>query len=124
MSLQAPFQIIGIDFPGPIKPASTNGNKHILVVTDYFSRWPEAIALKDQKALTTAICLFDKIVTWHGMPKAIFSDRGTNFTSKLFQFVCEKLKIKHKLTTSYHPASNGETERFNRTITTMLRKQR
>ena len=120
---QAPFQVIGIDFLGPIKPASTNGNKHILVVTDYFSRWPEAIALKDQKALTTAKCLFDKIVTRHGMPKAIISDRGTNFTSKLFKYFCEKLKIRHKLTTSYHPASNGETERFNRTITTMLRKQ-
>ena len=72
---QAPFQVIGIDFLGPIKPASTNGNKHILVVTDYFSRWPEAIALKDQKALTTAKCLFDKIVTRHGMPKAIFPIR-------------------------------------------------
>ena len=33
---QAPFQVIGIDFLGPIKPASTNGNKHILVVTDFF----------------------------------------------------------------------------------------
>jgi hypothetical protein len=57
------------------------------------------------------------------MPNAIVSDRGTNFTSKLFKYFCEKLKIKHRLTTSYHPASNGETERFNRTITTMLRKQ-
>jgi hypothetical protein len=34
-----------------------------------------------------------------------------------------KLKIKHNLTTAYHPASNGETERFNRTLTTMLRKE-
>ena len=102
---------------------SLNGNKHILDVTDYFSRWPEAIALKDQKALTTAKCLFERVVTRHGMPKAIVSDRGANFTSKLFKYFCDKLQIKHRLTTAYHPASNGETERFNRTLTTMLRKQ-
>jgi hypothetical protein len=44
----------------------------------------EAVALKDQKALTTAQCVFDTVVTRHGMPTAIFSDRGTNFTSNLF----------------------------------------
>jgi hypothetical protein len=36
---KAPFQVIGIDFLGPITPESNNGNKHILVMTDYFSRW-------------------------------------------------------------------------------------
>jgi transposase InsO family protein/phosphotransferase system HPr-like phosphotransfer protein len=120
---QAPFQVIGIDFLGPITPSSQNGSKFILVITDYFSRWPEAVALKDQKALTTAKCLFDTVVTRHGFPRAIVSDRGANFTSKLFKYFCDKLNIKHKLTTAYHPASNGETERFNRTLTTMLRKE-
>jgi transposase InsO family protein len=81
-----------------------------LVVTDYFSRWPEAFALKKSEALTTAKCLFDTLVTRHSMPNTIVSDRGTNFTSKLFKYFCEKLKIKHRLTTSYHLASNGETE--------------
>ncbi|KZR95860.1 Uncharacterized protein APZ42_010132, partial [Daphnia magna] len=59
----------------------------------------------------------------HGMPKAIVSDRGTNFTSKLFRYFCKKLKIDQRLTTAYNPASNGETERFNRTLTSMLRKE-
>jgi transposase InsO family protein len=77
----APFQVIGIDILGPITPESDHRNKHILVITDYFSRWAEAVALKDQKALTTAQCVFDKVVARHGMPKAIVSDRGTNFTS-------------------------------------------
>ena len=81
-----------------------------MVVTDYFSRWTEGFALKNQKTLTTAKLLFDTVVTRHGMPNAIVSDRGTNFTSKLFKYFCEKLKIKHRLTTSYHLASNGETE--------------
>ncbi|KAI9550743.1 Retrovirus-related Pol polyprotein [Daphnia sinensis] len=57
------------------------------------------------------------------MPKAIVSDRGTNFTSKLFRYFCKKLNIDQRLTTAYNPASNGETERFNRTLTSMLRKE-
>lgn len=62
-------------------------------------------------------------MTRHGFPRAIVSDRGAYFTSKLFKYFCDKLKIKHKLTTAYNPASNGDTERFNRTLTTMLRKE-
>ena len=50
----APFQVIGMDFLGPIKPQSPNGNKFIMVMTDYFSKWVEAVALPDQKAQTIA----------------------------------------------------------------------
>ena len=77
---KAHFQVIRIDFLEPITPESTNGNKHILVITDYFSRWVEAVALKNQKAITTAHCVFETIVARHGMPKSIVSDRGTHFT--------------------------------------------
>lgn len=86
---QAPFQVIGIDFLGPITPPSLKGNKYILVITDYFSRWQEAVALKDKKTLTTAKCLFETVVVRHGFSKAIVSDRGSNYTSKLFKYFCE-----------------------------------
>jgi transposase InsO family protein len=93
------------------------------VITDYFSRWVEAVALKNKIALTTAQCVFETIVERHGMPKTIVSERGTNFTSSLFRYFCTKLQMKPKFTTAYHQASNGETERFNRTLMTMLRKE-
>ena len=117
-----PFQIVGIDFLGPIKPASPKGNSCILVITDYFSKWVEAVALPDQRALTTVDAFHSTITQRHGPPKVIISDRGSNFTSKLFSAYCEKLHIQHRFTTAYHPASNGETERFNRTLISMLRK--
>ncbi len=120
---KAPFQVVGMDFLGPIRPASPNGNKFVMVMTDYFSKWVEAIALPDQTAATTVDCLFKNIVLRHGPPKVIISDRGTNFTSKLFRSFCATLNIEQRLTTAYNPASNGETERFNRTLTTMLRKE-
>ena len=118
----APFQVIGIDFLGPIKPPSLKGNTFIMVITDYFSKWVEAIAMPNQTALATAETLYNTIIQRHGPPKAIVTDRGTNFTSRIFKSLCDRFGIRHRLTTAYHPASNGETERFNRTLTSMLRK--
>jgi transposase InsO family protein len=120
---KAPFQIIGIDFLGPISPISPNGNNCICVMTDYFTKFVTAVALPDQTARTTAECIYKNIVLMHGPPLALVSDRGPNFTSKLMKYFCQKLNIEQRFTTSYNPASNGETERFNRTMTTMLRKE-
>ena len=118
----APFEVIGIDFFGPLKPTSTLGNNHVLVITDYFTKWVEAIPLPDQTALTTCKALMNKIIFKHGPPKILISDRGANFTSNLFKEICNALKIKHRTTTAYHPQTNGLTERFNKTVVEMLRK--
>lgn len=116
----APFEVIGIDFLGPILPPSLQGNTCIMVVTDYFSKWVEAIPLPNQTAVTTADALYKIFIQRHGPPKVIITDR-VNFTSKIFKALCTKFNMKHRLTTAYHPASNGENERFNRTLTSMLR---
>ncbi len=94
-----------------------------MVMTDYFSKWVEAIALPDQTAVNTIDCFYKNIVQRHDPPKIVVSDKGTNFTSILFRSFCATLHIEQRLTTAYNPASNGETERFNRTFTTMLRKE-
>ena len=78
-----PFQIIGIDFLGPIKPCSSSGNSHIMVMTDYFSKWAEAVALPNQTAAVTADCLYSTIIQRHGPPEVIITDQGRNFVSKL-----------------------------------------
>ena len=118
----APFEVIGMDFLGPIKPESLSGNKYVLVMTDSFSKWTEVVALPNQTAETTCRALMDRIVLYHGPPKIIITDRGSNFTSRLFNSLCKELKTKHKTTTAYHPQSNGMTERFNKTVVEMIRK--
>jgi transposase InsO family protein len=57
------------------------------------------------------------------MPTAMVSDHGTIITSNFFRYFCHKLQMKQKFTTAYHSASNDENERFNHTLTTMLRKE-
>ena len=111
-----------MDFLGPIKPEFLIGNKHFLEMTHAFSKWTEVVALPDQTEETTCRALLDKIILYHGPPKIIVTNRGSNFTSRLFNSLCKELKIKQKTTTVYHPQSNGITERFNKTGVEMVRQ--
>ena len=117
-----PFEVIGMDFLGPVKPPSLLGNNYVLVITDYFTKWIEAVPLPNYTALVTCKALMDRIILRHGPPKAIITDRGSNFTSELFSALCKALNIKRMTTTAYHPQTNGQTERFNKTVAEMLRK--
>jgi hypothetical protein len=117
-----PFEALGLDFMGPILPHSPLGNNHILVITDYFTKWVEVIPLRTTSALVTAKALMDRVILYHGPPKNVVTDRGPNFTSELFSSLCKALNVKHLRTIAYHPQTNGLTERFNRTMVEMIRK--
>src|SRR6266480_1724706 len=57
----------------------------------------------------------------HGMPKMIISDRGSPFSSQFMRAFCEKLGAKTKLSTAYHPQTDGQTERTNQSVEQYLR---
>src|SRR6266487_4452666 len=116
-----PFERIGIDFVGPLEK-TRRGNRYILVTTDYLTKWPEAKAMKDATATNVVKFIYEVIICRHGCPKIILSDRGTHFRNKLVEELCEKFKIKHKLSAPYHPQTNGLVERFNRTLCESLAK--
>ena len=116
-----PFDTIGIDFLGPIKAHNRGATNHILVITCYFTKWVELIALPNQTAETTAKALMSAIVNRFGMPRVIISDNGPNFASKLFAELCKSVGTKHKFSTPYHPQTSGLTERMNRSLIAILR---
>src|SRR5436190_18335007 len=116
-----PFERIGIDFVGPLD-RTEKGNRYILVVTDYLTKWPEAKAMKEATAENVIRFIYKKIICRHGCPKVILSDRGTHFRNKLVDGLCERFEIKHKLSSPYHSQTNGLVERFNRTLCESLVK--
>ena len=69
----------------------------------------------------TAKLLLEHVIRLHGVPEAIISDRGTQFTAKLFRKVWEQLGTNLRLSTAYHPQSDGQTERVNRELEQQLR---
>lgn len=116
-----PFEVLSWDIMGPL-PTSTQGNKYILVITDIFTKWVEAFPLKDTTANTLATVLMNEVVCRYGAPCKLHSDQGANLCSNVIQCLCQLLGITTTRTSAYHPAGNGQVERFNRTLEAILAK--
>jgi len=110
-----PFSRIGIDVVGPLNETK-RGNKYIITATDYLTKWPEARAVKHAKKEDIALFLWEEIICKHGCPRELLSDRGAAFLSKIVERLLLISGITHKLSSAYHPQTNGLTERFNRTL--------
>jgi hypothetical protein len=114
-----PLEIVAVDITGPF-PETEKQNRYILVVGDYFSKWTEAYAIPNQEATTVAQKLVNEFFCRFSIPLQLHSDQGRQFESKLIQAICQILKIHKTRTTPYHPQSDGQVERFNRTMTDLL----
>ena len=108
-----------IDILGPL-PLTRQKHKYILVITDIFTKWTEAVPLPDQEARTVTKAFVDTFVSRFGTPLQVHSDQGRNFEAKIFQEMCTYLQIEKTKTTSLRPQANGSVERFNRTLINML----
>ena len=115
-----PFDRMGVDVVQ--LPRTRSGKQYAVVFVDYMTKWPEVFATSNQSAFTIAKLLVEKIVSRHGVPLQLLSDRGGAFLSKLLQEIAALLGF-HKVNTSaYHPQTDGLVERFNRTLIDMLAK--
>lgn len=114
-----PYERVALDILGPL-PETAGGNKYILVIGDYFSKWTEAFCLANQEACTIAKVLVEEWVCRFGAPRTVHSDQGRSFESNVFQELCRLLNIHKTRTSPYHPQSDGLIERFNRTLLAML----
>ena len=114
-----PMEHIALDILGPL-PLSESGNQYLLIVADYFTKWPEVYPLPNQEATTVAKVLVNEMICRFGVPLKIHSDQGRNFESALFKEVCRLLGMTKTRITPLHPQSDGMVERMNRTIEAQL----
>jgi transposase InsO family protein len=115
-----PWEWITIDFI--VKLPISNGFDTITVITDRLTKYIHLIPTKEtMNAPQLAHLLLTHIITNHGMPKYITSDRDKLFTSKFWKSLADLMGIDHRLSTAYHPQTNGQTERTNQTIEQYLR---
>ncbi|KAL2103518.1 hypothetical protein ACEWY4_000386 [Coilia grayii] len=118
--IDTPFDRIAVDVVGPLEK-SKSGNRFILVICDYATRYPEAFPLRDvtaKRVATAMLQLFSRV----GIPREVLTDQGPNFMSKTLRQVYDLLGIRRIRTTPYHPQTDGLVERFNQTLLNMLRK--
>lgn len=108
-------------------PSTSSGNNTLLVFTDYLTKWAEAVAIEckksgDPTAEQVAKALLDVIISRHGLPLSILSDKSKAFCEGAVAKLINYLGINKLQTSPYHPQCNGLTERFNRTFTAMLKQ--
>ncbi len=124
---QAPWTDIALDFIVglPESPKSDGGKSSnlTLVIVDRFSKMAQYIPVRDtiDAAQLASILVHKLILRGAGVPSSIVSDRGPQFTSKFWSALCYHLKIKQRLSTAYHPQTDGQTERQNQTMEQYLR---
>ncbi|KAG1001557.1 hypothetical protein G6F27_012762 [Rhizopus arrhizus] len=110
-----------LDFVGEL-PTTKRGNRWLLTAVDFATNWPIARAVPDATAEAVADFIYEEIVMRFGCPAEIVTDRGANFTSKLVKQYTDRVKVTHKLTSAFHPRTNGKCERLNGVLKVMLRK--
>ena len=100
---------------------TSSGNRHVLVICDYATRYLEAVPMKfvdAEKVATELVKVFARV----GIPREIFTDQGSNFTSQLLAELYRMLHIRPIRTSPYLPQTDGLVEHFNQTLKVMLCK--
>jgi transposase InsO family protein len=114
------FTHIHVDIVGPL-PAATCGSRYLFTVVDRSSRWLEALPMRDIAVASCADALIAGCISRYGVPAQLTSDRGTQFTSAIWDALCQQLGIQHQPTTAFHPQANGMVERCHRQLKDALR---
>ena len=115
IAVSGPWEVITADRMGPL-PATSLGNRYILIIGDLFTQSIETAALPSIETPMISQVFLDKIVFRHGPPHRFLTDRGTNFKSKLMTQLCNDLNINKVFTSSYHPQWDCFFERINGVI--------
>ncbi|XP_070005833.1 uncharacterized protein [Nicotiana sylvestris] len=116
-----PFDVWGLDVVGPL-PKSSGGHLYILVVTDYFSKWPEVLSLKEIKKENVANFIRVNIIYRFGIPRYILTDNGKPFDKKLMNKIYDLFGFKQFNSSMYYAVANGLAEAFNKTLCKLLKK--
>ena len=113
------FDNIAMDFIGPLPPSG--GYDYLLTVTDRLTGFIELVPCSTTiNTRDLAILVWDRWVSHYGLPLSITSDRDTLFTSRFWTTLWEKQNVKLKMSTAFHPQTDGTSERSNKTVVQLL----
>ena len=114
-----PWQELSMDFITDLP--ESDGKTTILVVTDRLTREVVFEGMAETSSEQVAWALVRRVISKHGFPRSIISDRGPQFISLIWSRICALVGIQKRLSTAYHPQTDGATERMNSTVEAYLR---
>ena len=115
-----PMELVHLDFLTLGGKTGDAKGTNIMVITDHFTRYAEAYVTLKQTAVVVARALWENFLVHYGWPEKILTDQGKSFENNLFRELCNIAKVKKLCNSPYHPETNGQCERFNATLISML----
>jgi len=119
-----PWEAVGIDFVGPLPSAKDRNSEYdsITVIIDLLTAMVHLVPSRDNYTTKdVAELMFVEVYRHHGLPRAIISDHDVLFTSTFWTHLNQLIGVKMKMSSAYHPETDGSTERANRMVGQMLR---
>ena len=118
-----PFRGWGMDMIGQINPPTSKGHKWILAATDYFTKWVEAVPLKNVTARDVVNFVREHIVYRFGIPQTITTDQGTIFTAEEFKQFAREMGITLIQSSPYYAQANGQAEASNKSLIKLIKRK-
>lgn len=114
---------VSMDYVGPLQPSTFMGvtYRYVLVFVDRLSKMRHLVPTATMEVEEAANAFYQSVWKLHGLPDVLVSDRGTQFVSDFWKLLCKRLKIDARLSTGYHPETDGQTERANAIMEHYLR---
>jgi hypothetical protein len=118
-----PFRGWGLDFIDEIHPGSYKGHRFILVATDYFTKWTEAVPLRNMTQWDVISFVQEHIIYRFGVPQTITTDQGPSFMSHQFRKFMKSMKIKLLNSSPYYVQANGQAKASNKVLIKIIKKR-
>ncbi|GLJ50228.1 hypothetical protein SUGI_1069200 [Cryptomeria japonica] len=122
VTVEAPFVQWGIDFIGEIVERSGRGHRWIIVATNYFTKWIEAIPTRRATSKVVIDFLMDNVITRFGIPAKLVMDNAMSFRSEEFVGFCTSHRIIMSYSSPYHPQGNGQAKSSNKSLLNITKK--
>ena len=117
------FRDWGLDFIGQINLPSSKGHRFMLVPTDYFTKWTEAVPLKNMTHREAIEFITEHIIHRFGIPQTLTTDQGSSFISKEVRDFAELYRIKILNSSPYYAQANVQAESSNKILIKLIKKR-
>src|ERR1041385_5414148 len=118
-----PFRGWGLDFIGQIHPSSSKGHRFVLVATDYFTKWSEAIPLRNMTHVEVIKFITEHIIHRFGILQTLTTDQGSSFMAHQVREFAESYNIKLLNSSPYYAQANGQAESSNKILIKLIKKK-
>jgi hypothetical protein len=118
-----PFRGWGLDFIGEIHPSSSERHRFVLVATDYFTKWTEAVPFWNMTHKEVISFITEHIIHRFGIPQSLTTDQGSSFMSHQFKVFTTSLKIRLLNSSPYYAQANGQAESSNKILIRLIKKK-